>query len=36
MEGKNWGKFEEYKSKLENRCNKLLIRWQKKHLRENA
>lgn len=36
MEGKNWGEFEECKSKLENKCNKLLIRWQKKkHLRDN-
>ena len=29
MEGKNWGKFEEYKCKLENKCNKIFIRWQK-------
>ena len=31
MEGKNWGEFAKYKFKLENRCNKLLIRL-KKHL----
>ena len=29
MEGKNWGEFEKYKCKSENRCNKLFIRWQK-------
>ena len=29
MEGKNWGGFEKYKCKLENRCNKCFIIWKK-------
>ena len=28
MKGKIWGDLEEYKCKLENRCNKIFIRWQ--------
>ena len=32
MEGKNWSEFEEYKCKLENRCNKLLLDSKKKNL----
>ena len=30
MKGKNWSEFEEYKCKLENRCNKLLLDSKKK------
>ena len=39
MEGSNWGEFEKYKCKSENRSNKIFIRLQKafakakKHLR---
>ena len=29
MEGKNWGEFEKYKCKLENRYNKCFIIWKK-------
>ena len=35
MEGKNWSEFE-YKCKLENRCNKLFIRWQKTFAEERS
>ena len=34
MEGKNWGEFEKYKCKLENRCNTLFIRWQRTFMEE--
>ena len=36
MEGKNWGEFEKCKCKLENRCNKLFIIWQKTFVREKS
>ena len=36
MEGKNWGKFETYKCKLENKYNKLFIRWQKAFMEEKS
>ena len=29
MEGKNWGKFQKDKCKLEKKINKIYIRWQK-------
>ena len=36
MKDKIWGRFEKYKRKLENICNKLFIRWQKTFAEEKS
>ena len=36
MEGQDWDESEKYKCKLENKCNKQFIRWQKTFVVEKS